>query len=93
MANDTYNGAHAEAIDPLAERIIDPMDGEAASDDERILALLNVLEYTIAALECPDCRRQMVNALRKAIPEMLRNIPKLAGDLHSEAPMGSTNVH
>jgi len=35
----------------------------------------------------------MVNALRKAIPEMLRNIPKLAGDLHSEAPMGSTNVH
>ena len=44
MANDTYNDAHAKVIDPLAERIIDAMDDEAASDDERILALLNVLE-------------------------------------------------
>jgi hypothetical protein len=69
------------------------MDDEGADDDERILALLDVLEFMIAAVECPGCRKQMVKALRQAIPAMLRNIPKLADELHAEALTESTHVH
>ena len=75
MADDTYNSADAEVIDRLGVRIIDVMDEEGAGADERVLALLNVLEFTIAAVECPGCRKQMVKALRQAIPAMLRSIP------------------
>ena len=93
MADDTYNSADAEVIDRLGVRIIDVMDEEGAGADERVLALLNVLEFTIAAVECPGCRKQMVKALRQAIPAMLRNITKLAAELHPEAPTESTHVH
>ena len=93
MADDTYNSADAEVIDRLGVCIIDVMDDEGAGADERVLALLNVLEFTIAAVECAGCRKQMVKALRQAIPAMLRNIPKLAAELHAEAPTESTHVH
>ena len=93
MADDTYNSADAEVIDRLGVRIVDVMDEEGAGADERVLALLNVLEFTIAAVECPGCRKQMVKALRQAIPAMLRNITKLAAELHPEAPTESTHVH
>ena len=93
MADDTYNSADAEVIDRLGVRIIDVMDEEGAGADERVLALLNVLEFTIAAVECPSCRKQMVKALRQAIPAMLRNIPTLAAKLHAEDDEAPTHVH
>jgi hypothetical protein len=40
-----------------------------------VLALLSVLEFTIAVVECPGCQNHMIKALRQAIPDLLRNIP------------------
>jgi hypothetical protein len=59
----------------LGERIIDVLNDVGADDDERVLALLSVPEFTIAVVECPACQKQMIKALRQAIPDMLRNSP------------------
>jgi hypothetical protein len=93
MADGTYDSADAVVIDRPGVRIIDVMDEEGAGADERLLALLNVLEFTIAAVECPGCRKQMVKALRQAIAAMLRNIPTLAAELRAEDDEAPTHVH
>jgi hypothetical protein len=41
----------------LGERIIDVLNDVGAEDDERVLALLSVLEFTIAVVECPGCQK------------------------------------
>jgi hypothetical protein len=78
---------------PSTGAVREPIWQTGADNDERVLALLSVLEFTIAVVECRGCRKQMIKAPRRAIPEMLRNIPKLVAELATEDNEAPDHVH
>jgi hypothetical protein len=44
-------------------------------------------------VECSGCRKQMINALRQAIPNMLHDMPKLVAELVTEGNEAPDHVH